>query len=139
MIKILTVLFLSFFLVSGTVNAQYNIRDRYERKYHEYNHMKVKGIVFLSVGAVVGAGAAALFIKGNELQNADPVDVNTAEDYYWGGISVGCISIPFLLAGGILTPIGAAKSREYKKLLEKLSVRPVYTTKMQGISLVYRF
>jgi hypothetical protein len=137
--KILTLLFLSFFLLSVSVNAQYNIRDRYEMKYHEYNRMKVKGIVFLSVGAATGVGAAALFMKGNELQNADPLEENNADDYYGGGLFVCCLSIPFLLAGGILTPIGVVKSNEYKRLMEKVSVNPVCTPRMQGISLVYRF
>jgi hypothetical protein len=137
--KILTLLFLLLFLMTNVIHAQYNIRDRYERKYHEYNRLKVKGIVFLSVGAAIGAGAVALIIKGNEIQNSEPADESRAEDYYWGGVTVGCLSIPFLLAGGIITPIGAVKSREYKKLMENLSFSPVCTPRMQGISLVYRF
>jgi hypothetical protein len=131
--------FLLFCIVCVVVHAQYNIRDRYEDKYHEYNRMKAKGIVFLSIGAATGAGAVALFLKGSEIQNADPLDENNADGYYIGAGLLSCFSVLFLLPGAIYTPIGAIKSKEYKKLMQNLSVNPQCTPEIKGISLVYRF
>jgi hypothetical protein len=132
-------LFFLLFILCSVMNAQYNIRDKYEDRYHEYNRMKIKGIVFLSIGAATDAGAAALFIKGNEIQNTDPLNENNADGYYIGGGLLGAFSALFLLPDTIYTSIGAVKSREYKKLMRNLSVNPVYTPNIQGISMATGF
>jgi hypothetical protein len=140
MTKKFFLIFVSLFLVFGLIQAQYSIQPRYEKQLRYYNHMKARGIVCLSLGAAFGAGSAALIIKGSEVgQNALPGETSDAEGYYALGLALGLLSIPCLIAGSIYTPIGISKSREYRKLIENLSVGIICTPKTQGISFSYRF
>jgi hypothetical protein len=137
--------FLSLFC-SSTVTGQV-LQRRYENQLEEFNRMKTRGIVMLSVGSVAAVSGTVLIINGTHQLN-NFVDDGSSEAYdeettgslkIIGGIICGVISIPLTSVGMVFTLFGAHKSKEYKEKIENLSLGIVCTPEVQGLSFVVRF
>ena len=128
------------FIIKPPLLAQKDYRTLYERKIVSYTKMKNTGTTL----GVAGAGATALGIvllsnvnweSDSDYNNDDDIDALKI----MGGINLIIYGNAVAAAGIVLGSVGSAKSKEYQRKLDNLSIGINYTPQQKGISLTYKF
>lgn len=133
---LLTIILLS--ILNITLKGQIDDKSKYEYKINYNTKTRTQGGVLIGVGTgglVVGAGLMAYLIYGN---NNDPEDMTPVYVLIIDGINmISCI--PMLIIGGILRTVSNYNIKHYRMKMEKVTYNIIYTPKMKGIGLTFRF